>query len=215
MHASRTRLWSLVLPLLLGSALAHAAPGDGYAAMLSYLTASQINGNALNGSSGSITLNLAAGDQNQQANLRALAVGGQPAVRIHALQQQEGNTVDVPDATIASIGGHALGNAAGLLSINQASGTANAQLNTASVTLATQGIRGTSSDQWLADVCACVQQAAPTGPGRQGSGTRLHSAAVTAEAMQGLQGVVQLNQIAGSNNVTANHLSIQAGPTPR
>jgi hypothetical protein len=38
---------------------------------------------------------------------------------------------------------------------------------------------------------------------------------VEAEAMRGAQGVVQLNQIAGSNNVTANHLLIDAGMTPR
>jgi hypothetical protein len=213
MNATRASL-CFALPLLLGSALAHAAPGDGYAAMLAYLTDSQISGTALNGSAGSITLNLAAGDLNQQANLRALAVGNQAAVRIRASQQQDGNTANVPDAAIAGIGGHALGNAAGLISINQASGTANAQMNTASIALAQQGIRETSSDQWLAGVCACAQQAAPTGSGQQGS-TRLHSAAVTAEAMQGLQGVVQLNQIAGSNNVTANHLSIEASPTPR
>jgi hypothetical protein len=117
--------------------------------------------------------------------------------------------------SVASIGGQALGHAAGLISINQASGTANAQLNTASVVLAQQGIREASTDQWFADVCACKQQATSAGQGQQGSGTRLHAAAVEAEAMQGVQGVVQLNQIAGSNNLTANHLLIDAGVMPR
>lgn len=214
MNAMRASL-CFALPLLLGSAFACAAPGDSYAAMLAYLTDSQISGTALNGSAGSITLNLAAGDFNQQANLRALAAGDQAAVRIRASQQQDSNTANAPDAAVAGIGGQALGNAAGLISINQASGTANAQMNTASVALAQQGIRETPGDQWLAGVCACAQQAAPTGPGQQGSGTRLHSATVEAGAMQGLQGVVQLNQIAGSNNVTANHLMIDASLTPR
>ncbi|TAN08515.1 MAG: hypothetical protein EPN38_02285 [Rhodanobacteraceae bacterium] len=203
------------MSLLLGSPLARAAPGDSYAAMLAYLTASQISGSALNGSAGAIALNLAAGDQNQQANLRALAVGNQASVQIHATQQQRGNQANLPGIAIAGIGGRALGNAAGLISINQASGTANAQLNTAGITLAQQGMRATPADQWLAGVCACAQEATPAGPDPQGSGTRLYSATVAAGAMHGMQGVVQLNQIAGSNNVTANQLSIEAGPTPR
>jgi hypothetical protein len=207
----------LALALTCASAMACAAQGDDYAKMLQYLTASRIDGNALNGSSGAIALNLAAGDLNQQANLRAVAVGNQAAVQIHAVQYQDANAANVPDLATASIGGHALANASGLISINQASGTANASMNTASVALAQQGIRQASTEQWLADVCACKQQTTSADSGQApGSRTRVHSAAVEAGAMQGVQGVVQLNQIAGSNNVTANHLLIDVGGvTPR
>ncbi len=207
----------LALILLCGSAMACAAQDDDYATMLSYLTDSRIDGNALNGSSGAIALNLAAGDFNQQANLRAVAIGNHAVVQINAVQYQKANTANVPDVATASIGGHALGNASGLISINQASGTSNASMNTASVVLAHQGIRQASTDQWLADVCACKQQTTSTDSGQSsGSGTRMHAAAVEAGAMQGVQGVVQLNQIAGSNNVTANHLMIDiGGVTPR
>lgn len=214
MSARRASLF-LLAPLLLGYAVAHAAPDDAYSAMLAYLTNSRIDGNALNGSSGAVAVNVVAGDLNQQANLRAIAVGDQAAVRINVQQQQVGNTGNTPDIAVASIAGQALGDATGLVSINQASGTANAELNTASVVLASQGIREASTDQWLADVCTCTQQTTSTGAGQSGSGTRSRSAAVEAEAMQGMQGVVQLNQIAGSNNVTANHLLIDAAMTPR
>ncbi len=205
----------LVLPLLFGSPLAAAADGDAYSAMLAYLTNSRMDDKALNGSSGAIAVNLSAGDFNQQANLRALAVGEQAAVRISAQQQQKLNTANVPDVAVASIGGQALGNASGLISINQASGTANAQLNTASAVLARQGTSETSTDQWLANVCACKQETTTAGQDQGRSAPRLRAAAVEAEAMRGAQGVVQLNQIAGSNNVTANHLLIDAGMTPR
>lgn len=205
----------LSLSLLLGSGMACAAQDDTYTAMLSYLTHSRIDGHALNGSSGAIALNLAAGDLNQQANLRAIAVGDHASVQIHAQQWQSGNAANTPDVAVASIGGQALGNATGLISINQASGTANAELNTASAVLAQQGIREASTDQWFADACTCTQQATSTGQEQQGSGTRLHTVVVEAGAMQGLQGVVQLNQIAGSNNVTANHLLIDVGLPPR
>lgn len=205
----------MVLPLLFASTLACASGDDTYAAMLEYLTRSRIDGQALNGATGVIALNLAAGDFNQQANLRALAVGDNASVQVGARQRQDGNTGNAPDAAVASIGGQALGNASGLISINQASGTANAQLNTASAVLAQQGTSGTSADQWLADICACKQETTSAGTEPQGSGTRVHAAAVGAETMHGLQGVVQLNQIAGSNNVTANHLMIDAGMTPR
>lgn len=214
MNIMRVRIL-LILPLLLGSTFAHAAEGGDYAAMLAYLTNSRMDGKALDGSSGAIAVNLSAGDFNQQANLRALAVGEQAAVRITAQQQQKRNTANAPDVAVASIGGQALGNASGLISINQASGTANAQLNTASAVLAPQGTSATSTDQWLANVCACKQDTTTAGQDQGRSAPRTRAAAVEAEAMRGAQGVVQLNQIAGSNNVTANHFLIDVGTTPR
>lgn len=214
MHARCARLL-LTLPLLIGSGAAHATPADAYAAMLAYLTHSRVDGNALHGSSGAIGVNLAAGDHNQQANLRVLAVGAQAATHIRAQQRQTDNAVQAPDVASASIGGRALDHASGLVSINQASGTLNTQLNTASVALAQPGIREASTAQWFADVCACAQQATSTEPGALESRPRTRAAAVENGALHGVHGVVQLNQIAGSNNVTANHLSIDMGVTPR
>lgn len=206
---------ALLSSLLAVSTLAGAAGNTSYNEMLAYLTNSRIDGKALNGSTGAVAANLAAGDFNQQTNLRAFAVGGQSTVRITAQQRQQGNAANAPDVATASIGGQALGNASGLISINQASGTANAQLNTASAVLAQQGTSQTVADQWLADVCACKQETTSTGTGQPGTGTRMRAAAVDAEALRGAQGVVQLNQIAGSNNVTANHLLLDVGTTPR
>ncbi|TAN08518.1 MAG: hypothetical protein EPN38_02320 [Rhodanobacteraceae bacterium] len=201
--------------MLLGGGAFNAAHADDYSSMLAYLTHSRIDGSVLNGSSGAIALNVAAGDQNQQANLRVLAAGDTAAAYIRAHQQQRDNRTEAPAVAHASIGGGALGRVSGLVSINQASGTANAQLNTASVVLAPPGIREASSNQWFADVCACTQQAASVVPGSPESRPRTRSAAVEGDALRGAQGIVQLNQIAGSHNLTANHLSIDLGVTPR
>lgn len=214
MQTSRLRI-AFMLPLLLGVAPVVGAADPDYAAMLAYLTHSQLDGNALHGATGAIGVNLSAGDFNQQANLRAIAAGDQAAVRITAQQGQSHNLASAPDVAVAVIRGSALGQASGLISINQASGTANAQLNTASVALAQQRTSGASTEQWLADVCACKQETTPAGSGQPASGPRTRATVVDAGAMRGTQGVVQLNQIAGSNNVTANHLLIDVGVTPR
>lgn len=205
----------VMLAMLALAPRAALAQNDPYAVMLSYLDASRIDGYALNGSSGAIALNLAAGDANQQANLRAFALGTYATTRVHASQTQRGNTSNPPTIALASIGGQALGNASGLISINQASGTANLELNSVGAVSTRQGIRETSADQWLASVCACAQEAMSTGSGQSDSGTRQHAALVEASAMQGVHGIVQVNQIAGSGNVTANQLSLDVGLPPR
>lgn len=209
---------SVFLPMLVIAAVAPQAAlaqDDPYAGMLTYLDASRIDGQALSGSSGAIAVNVAAGDANQQANVRALVVGDAATTSIHATQAQHGNLASRPTAASASIGGQALGNASGLISINQASGTANLELNSVGVGLSSQGMRQTSADQWLAGVCACTQQTTPTQAGQPASRRGLYSVAVEATAMQGATGVVQLNQIAGSGNVTANQLVLDAGLPPR
>ena len=118
------------------------AGNDDYAAMLGYLANSRIDGNALRGATGASAVNLSAGDLNQQANLRAFASGGQ--AQIQALQLQSDNQADRPRAASASIGGNSYVGGSGLASINQASGSGNAQLNAVSAELASQGIRETT-----------------------------------------------------------------------
>lgn len=211
MASLRTLTTSLTLGLLLVAAAPAAHAGDdGYASMLGYLTNSRIDGQAMSGTSGSSAVNMAAGDFNQQANLRAFAVGG--AVSIHSRQQQLGNLSNAPSVATASIGGSAYANGSGLASINQASGNGNAQVNAVAAVLAAQGIRE-SSDGGLSMV-------ASTSAGEQhpstasGTGTGVRSAAVESSAMQGFQGVMQLNQAAGSGNATSNQLLFSLPTSP-
>lgn len=196
---------------LLAAASARAGDGDDYATLLGYLANSRIDGNALRGANGASAVNLSAGDMNQQANLRAFASGGR--AQIQALQLQSDNQADRPRAASASIGGNAYVDGSGLASINQASGSGNAQLNAVSAELASQGIRETTDGALSAAVSASAggQQAgnaaAPGGSSR--------SVAVESSAMRGYQGVLQLNQAAGSGNATSNQLVLSLPATPR
>ena len=189
------------------------AGDDDYAAMLGYLTSSRLDGHALQGAQGSVAMNLAAGDLNSQANLRAFATGTQAQASIDARQRTLDNRANAPTQAQASIAGDVLAGAHGLVSINQASGTANTQLNAVAAALADQGIRETTDGSLSAAVSASAEVQPGTGAGVPGEGTR--SVSVAAGAMQGFRGVLQLNQTAGSGNATGNILSLSVSELPR
>ncbi|WP_256777523.1 MULTISPECIES: hypothetical protein [unclassified Stenotrophomonas] len=209
------------LPRILLIAAVIAAPlplcaqqADDYAAMLSYLNTSRIDGRALSGAEGAITVNMVAGDLNQQANLLGIANGRNAHIAVNARQQQADNQVigDGPLHASASIGGQALNGASGVAMINQASGTGNATRNVVTATLAQQGIRE-SNDAALA-ASGALASAGGQGAVNRGRPAGTRSVAVEGTALQGFDGVLQLNQIAGSGNATANQLSISVQSTP-
>ncbi len=143
---SALRLLTGLLLLSLLPATAAAQAGDEYAQMLGYLADSRIDGRALAGASGAIAVNQAAGDHNLQANLRALANGGRAQASVQSTQLYASDRYDTPRAASATLAGEALAGASGIASINQASGSGNAELNVVTATLADQGIRETNDD---------------------------------------------------------------------
>lgn len=175
---------------------------------IGYLTSTRIDGNAMRGTTGLSGVNMAAGDFNQQANLRAFVVGGN--VSVSSRQIRQNNHSDRPDAASASISGSAYGGGSGIASINQASGSENAQLNVVAAALASQGIRETTEGSLSTAVSASAGGQDPNTVSN--GGTR--SATVESSAMQGYQGVLQLNQAAGSGNVTSNQLLLDLSPSP-
>lgn len=183
------------------------AGDDDYAVMLGYLAHNRIDGNAFKGASGAAAVNMAAGDLNQQANLRVIASDGTSI--IHSSQLQQNNLHDEATNAEASIGGHAFVDGSGLASINQASGSSNAQLNAVAAQLTAQGIRETTDDSLSAAVSASAG-GQHVGHADASGGDRTRRAAVESSAMQGYQGVMQLNQAAGSDNATSNQLLLSA-----
>lgn len=197
--------------LLLLAAMPAATWADDYSGMLAYLDVARIDGHALAGANGAIAVNQAAGDLNVQANLRGIAKGDRADVAINARQLQQGNRVlSGPLQATAFIGGDALAGASGIASINQASGIANTTLNVVSATLARQGIRETD-DTALAAEGSALAGRDDTGRG-VATGTR--SAGVASTALRGFDGVLQLNQIAGNGNDTANVLGLVVQDRP-
>ncbi|AKC88284.1 hypothetical protein WQ53_08000 [Pseudoxanthomonas suwonensis] len=188
-----------------------ARAGDDYAEMIGYLAQTRIDDRVLAGSSGAIAVNMAAGDLNQQSNLRALAVGDFASVQVGVRQARSDDVYDTPLAASATIGGSALAGASGIASINQASGSGNAEYNAVALLLAQQGIRETPDSLLSSSVSASAErQPAPDPAGRTAS----RNVAVEATALRGFEGVLQLNQIAGSANETGNVLTLSLPPGP-
>lgn len=201
---------AIALPLLAPPAHAQQAADD-YADMLHYLAETRIGDDVLAGASGAIAVNLAAGDLNQQANLRSIAVGGHAQASVASLQSSRNDVGTAPDHAIAVITGNALQGAGGLASINQASGTGNAELNAVTVALAQRGIRETPDALLASADFASAGVQAISEPGAAGTQTR--EVGVEGSALQGFDGVLQLNQAAGVANATENRLliSVQGG----
>jgi len=175
-----------------------------YGAMLGYLDSSRIDGHAFGGISGTTAINMSAGDLNQQANLRAFAAGGNAQASVSSNQTHTNDHADAPTYATTTIGGTAFANGRGLVSINQASGNGNAELNAVAAALAQQGIRETNDGALSVTVSASARGQPSTRLHGPGNGTR--SVAVEATAMKGFDGVLQLNQAAGSGNATSNQL---------
>ncbi len=198
--------------LLLLAAAPSATRADDYSGMLAYLDVTRIDGHALAGANGAIAVNQAAGDLNVQANLRGIAKGDRADVATNARQLQQGSRVlSGPLQATAFIGGDALAGASGIASINQASGIANTTLNVVSATLARQGIRETDDTALAAEGSALAGGRDDTG---RGIATGTRSAGVASTALRGFDGVLQLNQIAGNGNDTANVLGLVVQDRP-
>ena len=202
------------LALLLQGAPAHAQSADEYAAMLEYLAQTSIDDGAFAGASGAMAVNMAAGDFNLQANARAIVVGEHAAASAGALQRGNADVGNAPDHATAVISGTAFQGASGLASINQASGTGNAELNAITVALAERGIRETPDAQLASMDFASAGVQAISEPGAARTQTR--RVGVERSALQGFGGILQLNQVAGARNATENRLviSVQQGPPP-
>lgn len=170
---------------------------------------SVIGANVLSDVRGRAAVNMAAGDSNIQSNAAAVAIGNAGSALVGIVQSANAGGQNGPGIATAAIGPGAFANASGLVSINQTSGTANAQANTAALGLGT-GVE-VVADSTLATT---ISNAGPALAGT--GGARLQGVSISDSAFEGARGLVQVNQSAGSGNATANNfaLRIQAGANP-
>ncbi|PYC22552.1 adhesin [Aquipseudomonas alcaligenes] len=158
--------------------------------------------------SGSLSVNQAAGDFNQQVNGRTLAIGGNAqALHRQALQQA---TSDLQRAS-ARIDGAAFSGGNGVLGVNQAAGSGNQSINSLILQMGV-GVAPQALDDFA--LAQSVAQA------------QVHSGAVAATpnasrsvhlddgAFAGSKGVVQLNQSAGVGNQAINNVGIRVMSVP-
>lgn len=151
---------------------------------------------------GNFNVNQAAGDQMQQANTKAIAIGTESQATTRVIQR-----IDTPaDRSMnasANIGGNSFSNGNGILGVNQGAGANNQMGNVTRVSI--------SAAPQSIDDSALSQQNVALLPSSGATGTSIGSRQVTTsdQAFTGSRGVIQVNQSAGVGNRMANTLSIR------
>lgn len=178
-----------------------------------WINQSLIGEQALSNVRGVIGLNMAAGDNNAQFNGTAISLGGTDGRGVAGVTIKQALRLDKPASAYlggnASIGGSAFAHSSGAISVNQASGAANAQANAIAISIGAKAV----SDSTLAQTVTLPKQAAGGATGAQAP----RQTVVGSGAFNGAKGIVQLNQSAGVGNTTANgfSLNILSGGVPR
>ncbi|MDO6565015.1 hypothetical protein Q4488_16665 [Amphritea sp. 1_MG-2023] len=160
---------------------------------------------ALEGSRGVIGVNIVAGDANAQLNARALAVSIGQGVGASArikVSQHVGFPSGGADSAVSLIEGDSFSNASGLISVNHASGSGNAQLNDVAIGFALGGVAVTESELNL------TVTGQPVALSENSSTMQHREVSIGEGAFNGSSGLVQINQLAGSGNATRNSFGL-------
>ncbi len=175
------------------------------------ITESTISGPTLTNSHGVLTVNMAAGDMNLQFNGAAIAMNldaqqGMGLASSEVAAQQRAMILGVPGPVSASatINDNAFQNSSGLMSVNQASGIANAQANDFAMVLGFAGVAVTEDvlEQNTTRTALPIDEPRPA---------RLREVSVADTSFRGAQGVAQVTQTAGSWNATTNSFTLRIG----
>lgn len=158
--------------------------------------------NSVQNYKGNLSINQAAGDQQQQTNTRAIAIGHEAQASTHVIQRIDAPYSRALDAN-ASISGSSFSNGSGVLGINQSAGAGTQQAN--AVRIGISAVPQSIDDSTLLQQNVALSNSSdPTG---QPSGSRQVS--TSDQAFGNSRGVVQLNQSAGVGNRMANTLSVR------
>ncbi len=198
----------IALALLLAGTAAATEP----APPVHSLDRSDIDGRAGAAFHGVAGINLAAGTGNVQANVRAVALTpGTAAASAH--QAIDATGADMQRDARAVLAGSAFESAQGILGLNQAAGSANAQLNVLAIGPDAMAAFGQQIDNLALAairVEAEVDSATPVP-----AAAPLREARIDGAALRAPSGILQLNQTAGAGNASANAIVLQLpGGTP-
>jgi hypothetical protein len=151
---------------------------------------------------GNLNVNQAAGDQIQQTNTRAIAIGTD-AQATTVVRQRLDTPANPSMNASARIGGSSFTNGNGVLGVNQSAGANNQMANVMRV--------GISAQPQSMDDSALSQQNVALVPnsGATDTPTGSRQVATSDQAFTGSRGVIQVNQSAGVGNRMANTLSIR------
>jgi hypothetical protein len=151
---------------------------------------------------GNFSVNQAAGDQQQQANARALAIDTDASATTQ-IRQRLRTHVDPRIDAQSAIKGNSFSNGNGVLGVNQSSGASNQQANALRISIS-------ATPQSIDDSVLKQQNVALLNNSDSTDLTPGHRQVATSDqAFTGSRGVIQLNQSAGVGNRTANTLSVR------
>lgn len=198
-----------LVPVIALSLLLASAPGASQVTDPAPLD-SIVVGSGVRGSTGAIGVNAAAGNNNQQANARVVAIGD-TAIASGQIVQTNGNAANARSSIkVARIDDGAFAGSSGLLAVNVVAGSDNQQANLAVIAIGIEGLVAT--DTMLSQARASHQPV----------GELAESDAPEAVTEMGLgafadsSGLVQVSLIGGERNTSANTftLTISDGGKP-
>lgn len=151
---------------------------------------------------GAVSINQAAGDQQQLSNNLAIAVGHNARATVSVTQKISGAAADRSLNASTAIQGNAFSHGNGALSVNQSAGAQNQMINAVRVSL-------TTGPQSIDDSVMSQQTVALATDSGLTSTTGSRQVVTSDQAFTGSRGVVQVNQSAGVGNRVANTLNVR------
>ena len=151
---------------------------------------------------GNLSVNQAAGDQQQQANARAIAIGNNASATTQ-IRQRLRSQVDPRVDARSSIQGDSFSHGNGVLGVNQSAGASNQQANALRISISSQP-QSIDDSVLMQQNVTLINDSDPTdsAPGNR-------QVATSDQAFTGSRGVIQLNQSSGVGNRMANTLSVR------
>jgi hypothetical protein len=157
---------------------------------------SVIGAGAVTGATGVVAINETSGLDNVQANQGVLMNGPAPLNLTGSLQGASSSAKTT--AARSDIGNNAFSNTAGLLEVNQSAGVANLQRNSAVIGAAP--VEG----EIVADGVLSATTAKNGSPARLTDNHDAREVSIGTDALKNVSGIVQINQAAGTGNVSSN-----------
>ena len=151
---------------------------------------------------GVVTINQAAGDQQQLSNNVVIAVGRNAQAHIAVTQKNSGAPADRSLNATASIQGNSFSNGNGVLSVNQSAGAQNQSINAVRISI-------NAGPQSIDDSIMSQQTVALATDSGSTPTTGSRQVVTSDQAFTGSRGVVQVNQSAGVGNRVANTLNVR------
>ncbi|NWD24700.1 adhesin [Pseudomonas yamanorum] len=150
---------------------------------------------------GIVSINQAAGDQQQQTNNRVISTGGNAQSGVSITQTIGGAPADRSQNAKVTIQGNSFSNGSGVLGVNQSAGANNQMINAVRISV-------NAGPQSIDDGVMSQQNVALSPNSGFTSTTGSRQVVTSDQAFTGSRGVVQVNQSAGVGNRMANALNV-------